>query len=339
MPSNKLAALRYRVIDRQLVERKYPTLNDLASACEEELEVGPIAERTISKDIEDMRHDKRLGFHAPIEYDRDRRGYKYEDPKYSINRFPLNREELKSMAFVANLLDQFKEVELFSTYQGAVEKVVNAIRVGRLKLEYPKFNFIGFETVPKSGGSKFLSSLIESISKKMVVEIHYQRFERDNPIRHFIHPYYLKEYRNRWYLIGWHDKWKDIRTFALDRLISVEERSDKHYIEGYFDPEEYFENSVGIIARMGPPVKVRLRFTKVQGDYILTLPIHKSQVVEKQTKDYTTIRLTLGISYELISSIVSWGDQVKVLEPKALKDEIRETHRKALELYEKKVSR
>ena len=116
-------------------------------------------------------------------------------------------------------------------------------------------------------------------------------------------------------------------------MISLEERTDKHYIEGYFDPEEYFENSVGIIARMGPPVKVRLRFTKVQGDYILTLPIHKSQVVEKQTKDYTTIRLTVGISYELISSIVSWGDQVKVLEPKELKEEIKEIHRKALELY------
>ena len=336
MPSNKLAALRYRVIDRQLVERKYPSLNELACACEEELEVGKVGVRTISKDIEDMRHDKRLGFHAPIEYDRDRRGYKYDDPKYSINRFPLNGEELKSMAFVANLLDQFREIELFGTYQGAVEKVVNAIRVGRLKMDYPKFNFIGFETVPKGGGSEFLNPLIEAIIHKSVVEIQYQRFERDKPIRHFIHPYYLKEYRNRWYLIGWHDKWKDICTFALDRLISVEERNDKHYIEGYFDPEAYFENSVGIIARLGPPVKVRLRFTKVQGDYILTLPIHKSQVVEKQTKEHTTISLNVGISYELISSIVSWGDQVQVLEPKSLKNEIRDIHRKALDLYEKK---
>jgi len=336
MPSNKLAALRYRVIDRQLVEQKYPTLNDLASACEHELEVGKVGVRTISKDIEDMRHDKRLGFHAPIEYDRDRRGYKYEDPRYSINRFPLNREELKSMAFVGNLLDQFKEVELFGTYQGAVEKVVNAIRVGRLKMEYPKFNFIGFETVPKSGGSKFLSLLIESINQKRVVEIQYQRFEREKPIRHFIHPYYLKEYRNRWYLIGWHDKWEDIRTFALDRMISLEERIDKHYIEGYFDPDTYFENSVGIIARLGPPIKVRLRFTKVQGDYILTLPIHKSQFVETQTKEYTTIRLMVSVTYELTSAIVAWGDQVKVLEPKLLKDEIKDIHQRALDLYVKK---
>jgi proteasome accessory factor B len=89
----------------------------------------------------------------------------------------------------------------------------------------------------------------------------------------------------------------------------------------------------GIIARMGDPVIVRLRFTKAQGDYILTQPIHESQVVEKETKDYLTIRLTVCIAYELITSIVGWGDQVKVPEPKSLKDEIREIHRKAMGLY------
>ena len=334
MPSNKLAALRYRVIDRQLVERKYPSLNDLANACEETLEVGTIAPRTISKDIEDMRHDKRLGFNAPIAYDRDQRGYKYEDPKYSITRFPLKKEELKSMSFVANLLDQFKDIEIFETYLGAVEKVITTIRVGSLKLEYPKFNFIGFEKAPKVGGSEFLGPLIEAIVNKRVIAILYKRFERDYPIRHFIHPYYLKEYRNRWYLIGWHDKWEELRTFALDRLISLEERKDKRYIEGYFDPAEYFKNSVGVIARMGDPVTVRLRFTKIQGDYILSQPIHETQEVEKTTKNFTTIRLKVCISYELTSAIVAWGGEVKVLEPKNLKEEIRETHRRALAQYE-----
>ena len=340
MPSNKHAAIRYRAIDRQLVQRKYPSLNDLVSACEKALpsdtKRNTIGTRTISKDIEDMRHSEQLGFNAPIVYDRDQRGYVYEDPHYSITNFPLNQEEMKSLSFAANLLDQYRDIELFDTYIGAVEKVVNAIRVGHLKLKYPKYDFIGFEKVPKGGGSEFLNPLIEAIIHKWVVEIQYQRFESDKPILHLIHPYYLKEYRNRWYLIGWHDKWKDIRTFALDRMIAVEERIDKHYIEGYFDPVAYFKNSVGVIARMGDPVTVRLQFTKKQGDYILTQPVHESQVVEKETKDYLTIRLTVCIAYELITSIVGWGDQVKVLAPKSLKDEIKEMHRKALNLYEKR---
>jgi predicted DNA-binding transcriptional regulator YafY len=335
MPTNKFASLRYRVIDRQLVEKKYPTLKQLANVCKEELELKSVHTRTISKDLEDMRLDRHLGFNAPIIYDHNEKGYAYEDPNYSINKFPLNRDELKSMAFVGNLLDQFKDIELFNTYSGAVAKVVNAIRVGRFKIDYPKYNFIGFEKSPEVGGSKFLGPLIEAIIHKQVVEIQYQRFERDKPIRHVIHPYYLKEYRNRWYLIGWHDRYEDIRTFALDRMISVEMRKEKRYIEGYFDPTEYFKNSVGVIARMGDPVVVRLRFTKAQGDYILTQPIHQSQVAERKTKDYVTIRLSVLVTYELTSAIVSWGDHVKVLEPKSLKDEIMEMHRKALGLYEK----
>jgi predicted DNA-binding transcriptional regulator YafY len=334
MPSNKLATLRYRVIDRQLVEKKFPTLKQLATVCKDELDLKSVHTRTISKDLEDMRLDRHLGFNAPIIYDHTEKGYAYEDPGYSINNFPLNKDELKSMAFVGNLLDQFRDIELFKTYSGAVAKVVNAIRVGRLKIDHPKYNFIGFEKAPEVGGSKFLSPFIEAIIQKQVVEILYQRFERENPVRHIIHPYYLKEYRNRWYMIGWHDRYEDIRTFALDRMITVEAKKDKRYIEGYFDPDEYFKNSVGVIARMGDPVIVRLRFTKAQGDYILTQRIHESQVVEKKTKDYTTILLTVSITYELTSAIVAWGDQVKVLAPKGLKDEIREIHRRSLALYE-----
>jgi predicted DNA-binding transcriptional regulator YafY len=338
MPSNKHAAIRYRVIDRQLVQRKFPTLDDLATACEKALppekKKNTVGTRTISKDIEDMRHNEELGFNAPIVYDRDQRGYVYEDPHYSITKFPLNKEEMKSLSFVANLLDQYRDIELFDTYIGAVEKVVNAIRVGRLRLHYPKYNFIGFEKIPKGGGTEFLNPLIETIIQKYVVEIQYQRFEREKPLRHLVHPYYLKEYRNRWYLIGWHDKYNELRTYALDRVKSVEARTDRPYIEGYFDPDEYFKNSVGIIARLGDPVTVRLRFTRIQGDYVLTQPIHSSQVVEKQTEEYTTIKLCVGISYELTSSIVSWGDQVKVLAPKSLKDEIRKIHKNAFDLYE-----
>ena len=336
MPSNKLAALRYRVIDRQLVQRNYPSINDLVSACREDLEVDKIGQRTIKKDIEDMRYDDRLGFKAPIGYDSGQRGYFYKDPHYSITKFPLNREEMKSLSFVANLLDQYRDIEIFGTYIGAVEKVINAIKVGHLRLTYPKFNFIGFENAPKAEGSEFLSPLIEAIIHKQVVDIHYKRFQNAYTIHHLIHPYYLKEYRNRWYLIGLHDRFAEIRTFALDRVISVEVHENTPYIEGYFDPVEYFKNSVGVIARMGDPVTVRLRFTKSQGDYILTQPIHETQKLEKKTKDYITIQLSVCVTYELTSAIVSWGDQVKVLAPTSLKQEISEMHRKALELYGKK---
>lgn len=166
MPSNKHAAIRYRAIDRQLVLGKRPSLEDLAEACKEALEVDKIGIRTISKDLEDMRHDPRLGFRAPIKYNQAEKFYYYEDPTYSITKFPLNKEELTSLSFVANLLDQFKDIGIFETYKGAVDKVVRAIRVGKLKLHYPKYDFIGFEKVTSQGGTKFLNPLIDAILHK-----------------------------------------------------------------------------------------------------------------------------------------------------------------------------
>lgn len=333
MPSNKHAAIRYRAIDRQLVLGKRPSLEDLAEACKEALEVDKIGIRTISKDLEDMRHDPRLGFRAPIKYNQAEKFYYYEDPTYSITKFPLNKEELTSLSFVANLLDQFKDIGIFETYKGAVDKVVRAIRVGKLKLHYPKYDFIGFEKVTSQGGTKFLNPLIDAILHKQVISIQYQRFGRDKPWHHVIHPYYLKEYRNLWYLIGRHDKYEEIRVFALDRMVSVDVDNGKSYIDGYFDADDYFKDSVGIIARMGEPVKVRLSFTKSQAAYLLAQPIHDSQIVEDQDEDRTVFSLNVLITHELESAILSWGDQVKVLEPESLAEVIRERHQKAFNQY------
>jgi len=244
------------------------------------LEIDNIGIRTISKDIEDMRYDKRLGFNAPIKYHQAEKFYYYDDPAYSIIKFPLNREEMTALSFVANMLDQFRDIGIFETYKGAVDKVIRAIRIGKLKLSYPKYNFIGFEKITSSAGTKFLNPLIDTILHQQVVSIYYQRFGRKEPWHHVIHPYYLKEYRNLWYLIGLHDKYQEIRVFALDRMVSVEVDLDKSYIQGYFNAAECFKHCIGLIARMGEPVKVRLSLTRNQGDYLLTQPVHESQVVE-----------------------------------------------------------
>jgi len=66
-------------------------------------------------------------------FDRAQKGYCYEDPNYSIDKTPLNRDELKSLSFVASLMDQFKKVDIFETYQGAVEKIVNAVNIRRMQ--------------------------------------------------------------------------------------------------------------------------------------------------------------------------------------------------------------
>ena len=108
MPKNKEALIRYRVINRCLLDKTYVTRRELKEACEKALDIYPIGERTIDADINAMRHDNRLGYMAPIKMDRRRGVYYYEDPAYSIDNIPLNEDELESIVFASKLLEQFK---------------------------------------------------------------------------------------------------------------------------------------------------------------------------------------------------------------------------------------
>jgi hypothetical protein len=89
MPRNKEALIRYRIINRLLLEKKSVTMEEMKEACERALDRAPLGLRTLAGDIADMRSDDRLGYHAPIVCDRETGRYSYSDPEYSIDRFPI----------------------------------------------------------------------------------------------------------------------------------------------------------------------------------------------------------------------------------------------------------
>ena len=205
MPLNKEALIRYRVINRCLVDHRYVSKAKLIRACEEALDIAPLGERTIDQDLHDMREDTRLGFFAPIKHSREKGGYYYDDPDYSIDNIPLNEEELEALSFASTMLEQYKHIDLFNTFTGAVQKIVDAVNIHRILKSESSYSFIQFESVPEMKGSEYLQVIIEAIRDKTVLEILHQRFDSDKAYLHRIHPYLLKEYRNRWYLIGLND--------------------------------------------------------------------------------------------------------------------------------------
>ena len=118
MPANKYALLRYRIIDRCLTNRMrpYPTKEDLRQACEEGLygsEGEHISISTIDKDLWAMRNENELGYHAPIVYNAEHRGYEYEDPDYSISGLNLQEQDLQALRFATLTLLQFRDMPVF----------------------------------------------------------------------------------------------------------------------------------------------------------------------------------------------------------------------------------
>ncbi len=334
MPKNKEALIRYRVINRSLKDYGYVSKKKLIQNCENALDISPISERTIDADLYAMRYDNGLGYYAPIKYHRTRKAYYYEDTDYSIDKIPLNEKEIRSLAFAATLLDQFKEVELFSRFTGSVQKIIDAVNILQVRNESGTIEFVDFEKVPFVKGSEHLDVLIKAIMKKRVIHITYRAFHSEKDHHHDIHPYILKEYRNRWYLVGFHDYFRAIRIYGLDRIVKIE-KTDKEYINSEFSPEQYFKHTIGIFSPGEDPPEIVLQFNKEIAQYFITQPIHESQKVLEENNDSITFSIKVHPTAEMIQLILGWGSYVKVISPKSLQLDIKDKLLASLKLYEK----
>lgn len=326
MPKNKNALIRYRLIDDRLRKKyqRYPSKEDLRAYVSDKLDME-ISESTIEKDMKAMRSDQDLGYMAPIAYHNLHRGYYYSDENYTIANVALSEDDLDALNFATTVLEQFKENPIFSRYTHAIDRIVDAVNL-RDVLNTGEENFIHLEQVPEQEGLDYLPVLIEAIRSRKVLEIDYQRFDFESAKTHIVHPYLLKEYRNRWYVIGLNDKHQFVFTLGLDRIKGINHREDKEYIKQYdFDPVEYFENVIGITVIPEQPQDVVLSFTDVAKEYVKSLPWHHSQQVVEESAEELVIKMHVVPTPELKLNILANGDKVKVLSPDKLKQEMAAT--------------
>jgi predicted DNA-binding transcriptional regulator YafY len=171
--------------------------------------------------------------------------------------------------------------------------------------------------------------------RQKTIEINYQSFKANEPSQILIYPYLLKEYRNRWFLIG-ANKRHVVITLALDRFVSVKEISGEKYLKNTFiDIETYFDDTIGVSKNPGMrPQLVVMKIDKANTPYILTKPLHASQKVLREDSDGTIIGITVTWNFELEKEILGFGEALFILSPKRLRNKINFRIRKMGENYE-----
>lgn len=330
MPANKYALLRYRIIDRLIRSKSkpFPTKEEIKEACEESL-YGSLGDRisdsTIEKDLYAMRNESELGYYAPIKYDKSHNGYFYEDPDYSINEIPLQEDDLGAIKFAAQTLYQFKDVEIFQQFSSAIERIFDKLKTSPEGSELKEEKFIQFEQNISESGSEHLGQLIEAIKTKRKIQIDYSSFKKNKAKTYELDPYLLKEYKGRWYLISWSDDRTDYLTFGLDRIKKLVITKSKFEEVRGFDPDRFFKHSIGITELDGVPVRIRLKFSALQGKYIKSRPLHHSQIVVQEDEDSILIELFALQTIELVQMILSYGETVEVIEPKKLRKRVKKS--------------
>ena len=181
---------------------------------------------------------------------------------------------------------------------------------------------IVFEQIPS--GQNFLTPVIEAMRDGMSIEIKYKSFWRQDEYTTEVEPYFVKVFKQRWYLIA-RNKIKDaIRIYALDRILALSQTGNAFVMPKDFSPEEYFYNSFGIISQDNcPPEIVELKVYGTQKEYFRTLPLHHSQEEVENADGYSIFRYYLSPTYDFIQEILSHGCELEVLSPQHLRDEVR----------------
>lgn len=181
---------------------------------------------------------------------------------------------------------------------------------------------IVFEQIPS--GQNFLTPVIEAMRDGMSIEIKYKSFWRQDEYTTEVEPYFVKVFKQRWYLIARNKIKEAIRIYALDRIHALAQTGNAFVMPKDFSPEEYFYNSFGIISQDNcPPEIVELKVYGTQKEYFRTLPLHHSQEEVESADGYSIFRYYLSPTYDFIQEILSHGCEVEVLSPQHLRDEVR----------------
>lgn len=333
MPHNKDFALRIEILDSCLRNtlRKW-TLENLIHTVSQKLQekYGKSASRrTVQDDLKYMIEIKE----APIKKRKEGTTtfFYYEDPNYSIKNLPIKEDEINLLLDVVNILRQVKNFKILKEVEDIVHKLQNTANTnieGNLAI-------LQFEQNDIAAGAEYIDDIFTAIKEKVALRITYQPFDAIQSAEYEFHPYLLKEYRNRWFILGRKGESDTITNLALDRIIRLRNTRIKYIPNDLFDIDTYFENLIGVSIPKNSNVQVvDINVSKKQAPYIRTKPIHHTQRIIKEYKNGSIlIRAHLISNYELKSVLLSYGDSIKVIRPITLKEEMKQVLMHAYQNY------
>ena len=214
----------------------------------------------------------------------------------------------------------------------AVEYLINTFTVNSL-LTLGKERLSGrvsVEDVPS--GQKFLIPVMQAMLDNAVLHILYKKYQSTETDRRTIHPYAVKEFEKRWYIVAFSEEAGQLRTYAMDRIQSVERAESTFTLPKGFNVDELFQASYGIyLPEEGQkPVLVKIRATEREAAYLRDLPLHPSQTALPGNEFALRVIPNPGFIMELLRH----GNRLEVLEPESLRKTVQEELKKALDIYE-----
>lgn len=354
MPANKNAMTRYKILDELLSSRYHNySLDDLTEEVSKRLsDMYPdnkgVVRRTIEKDIYyleyegpflvDIERYSAPGYNIDKQKSYSKQCLRYRTPGFSIFKKDLSNDEEYLLREALSLLGQFDGLPNLDALEG--------LRLG-LGIRNNERKIISLTKNPLEN-TNLIGELFTAISQQQVVELHYHKFNApDEVLTVNVHPYLLKEYNRRWFLIAAAETDGKILNFGLERINKITALPAHKYLEYASDINEIFEDIIGVTNYTENEVlKILFWVSDSSKDYVMSKPLHDSQryyrgdVDEVYRKQYPMLHggsffsVECKENYELIRELTSYGEHLVVMSPKCIIDKVQQRITKMQEIYD-----
>ena len=245
---------------------------------------------------------------------------------------PMSQSEAEMLSDTIQMLSRFKGFPNHEWLNATLAQMQSTFNIGHAKASY-----VSFSQNENLRGLKYFTPLYDAIASQRVVSLEYHKFGSPSYER-IIHPYQLRQYNNRWFLVG-----KELTVcealpivvVPLDRIDDYKILEKEKFIRMEGDVDDYFKNIVGVSLRFNEPCQhIVLKVYHPADYYIETKPIHHSQRVLERHDDYTIMSLDLIPTYEFETIMMTYADRCEILEPLDLKGKIKERARNIVKFCE-----
>ena len=262
-----------------------------------------------------------------------------EIPKRTFHTWINEAEELFGLVIQCEHFGDFRYYieNAEEIRQGGLRNwLLNTISTSNLLMENRQLkDRILLEEVPSV--KDHLSPILAAMRTDTTLMITYQSFWRDESSTFELEPYCVKLFKQRWYLVGRSPGYKQVRIYALDRIIDIEPLKKKFKMPKKFSPAAFFEDFYGIIAHENAKVEtVKLKVSAEQSNYLCSLPLHSSQKEVEKGEGYSIFELHLCPEFDFQQEILSQTPEIEVLSPEWLREEIADKIKTLWEKYSDK---
>lgn len=301
--ANYTTSLKIQLLIQFIYDGNFPSKNKIISYfLAKDFDVSS---RTLDRYFARIRAD----FGIEISYNSKKKGYF------------INEEESVKVASFFKYLEIIQVADIFSKSLKDSSKILDYISFDDSK------NFKGIEN---------LKDILVAIKQEREITFVHENYERKTKKEYAITPLILKEYLNRWYVVGAIDKVGETRTFGIDRIFDLKiTKLSNINREKYNDKLERFKHTVGLTYGEGEPEKVSLLIDELHVKYLRSLPLHQSQIIHPKDKNNKhQVDFYIYPNYEFKTQILKIGAEAEVIAPQYLREQIIVMLKDSLKRYE-----